>query len=166
MFQIGDNVVYGCHGVCCVQNLETRNVDGKKVEYLVLEPREQNNAKFYIPMHNDIAMSKLRPMLTRTELESILRSPEIRNDCWIRDENQRKLSYRKMIGSCDRVALLQMIYTLHNHKKQCVAEGKKFHLCDENFMRDAEKVLADEFSAVLEIPQAEVGAYICNALNQ
>ena len=46
MFRIGDQVVYSCHGVCRICDIETRTVDRKNVQYLVLEPLEQNNSKF------------------------------------------------------------------------------------------------------------------------
>jgi hypothetical protein len=37
-------------------------------------------------------------------------------------------------------------------------------MCDENFLRDAEKLLSTEFSLVLGIGQNEVGEYIQTAL--
>ncbi len=36
MFQIGDKVVYGVHGICQVVDQEQRRVDGKNVVYLSL----------------------------------------------------------------------------------------------------------------------------------
>lgn len=36
----------------------------------------------------------------------------------------------------------------------------KFYLCDENFLKDAEKLLSAEFTLVLSIQPEEVGAYI------
>lgn len=165
MFRIGDQVVYSCHGVCRICDIETRTVDRKNVQYLVLEPLEQNNSKFYVPTHNEAALSKLRPLLTEEALRSLLHSQEIRVDCWIADENQRKQTYRQMISSCDRRALLQMIHTLQKHKSDCMASGRKFHLCDENFLRDAQRVLSAEFSVILNIPQSEVGDYVINEMN-
>ena len=165
MFQTGDLVLYGGHGLCRVCDIEKRIVDRKTVQYLVLEPLEQNNSKFYVPTHNDAALSKLRALLTKAQLVSLLHSEEIRADCWIEDENQRKLAYRQMISSCDRMALLQMINTLHRHKAACAASGRKFHLCDENFLRDAQRVLSAEFSVILDIPQSEVGEYVIGVIN-
>jgi RNA polymerase-interacting CarD/CdnL/TRCF family regulator len=59
-----------------------------------------------------------------------------------------------------------MINTLHQHKKVQAEAGRKFHLCDENFLRDAEKLLNAEFSLVLGIQPADVGAYILSAMDQ
>ena len=46
MLQIGSQVVYGIHGVCCIVDVEVRRVDRKKVEYFVLEPREQPGTRY------------------------------------------------------------------------------------------------------------------------
>lgn len=160
MLQVGSQVVYGIHGVCGIIDTEIRTVDRKKVEYFVLEPREQPGARFYVPTHNQAALSKLRPLLTLDELEALLASEDTHRDCWIADENQRKQKYRELINSGDRATLISMIRSLYQHKESQLAAGRKFHLCDENFLRDAQKLLSSEFSLVLGIPQAEVGAYI------
>lgn len=160
MLQIGSQVVYGIHGVCCIIDTEIRRVDRKNVEYFVLEPKEQPGARFYVPAHNQVALSKLRPVLSREELESLLASADTRCDCWVADENRRKLKYREILGSGDRAMLIGMIRALHQHKENQLAAGRKFHLCDENFLRDAQKILCSEFSLVLGIPQNEVAAYI------
>lgn len=166
MFQIGDQVVYGIHGICRIIDLEERTVDRKKIPYFVLEPVEQPGARFYVPSQNPAALAKLRRIMDREELETLLASQQIRQNCWINDENRRKQRYRELIGSGDRVALLQMINTLHQHKKEQSAAGRKFHLCDENFLRDAERIFNAEFSVVLGIQPSEVGSYILNAIDR
>ena len=67
MYQIGDYVVYGIHGVCRIVETEERTVDRKQVSYFVLEPVEQSGARYLIPMHNHAALDKLRPVLSREE---------------------------------------------------------------------------------------------------
>ena len=160
MLQIGSQVVYGIHGVCNIIDIEARVVDRKKVEYFVLSPSDQPSARFYVPVHNELAVSKLRPMLTKEELEQLLSSKDTHADCWIPDENRRKLKYRDLINGADRAAILSMIRVLRRHREEQLAAGRKFHLCDENFLRDAHKRLNSEFSIVLGISQAEVSAYI------
>ncbi len=164
MYNTADHVVYGIHGVCRVVCQEERVVDRKKVLYLVLEPLEGNGARFYIPAHNEAALAKLRPVLSRQELESLLASDRVRQDHWVADENQRKQRYRELMGAYDRAALICMVGSLHRHKQEQAAAGRKFHLCDENFLRDAEKLLSSEFSLVLGIPADQVQDYILDAL--
>ncbi len=164
MLQTGDQVVYGIHGICTVIGQEQRRVDRQNVTYYVLEPLEQSGARFFVPSHNPAAMAKVRPLLSREELTALLCSSAVRQDAWIPDENQRKQRYRELIGSGDRCALLQMVRSLHRHREAQLAAGRKFHLCDENFLRDAQKLLDGEFSRVLDIPQAQVAEYMMDAI--
>ena len=166
MFQVGSQVVYGIHGVCSIIDVEIRTVDRKKVEYFVLTPNEQPNARFYVPMHNEAALSKLRPLLTKEELDVLLASEEAHKNSWIDDENRRKQRYRELINNADRAALISMIRSLHRHRENQLAAGRKFHLCDVNFLRDAQKMLSSEFSLILGISPAEVESYIERSLNE
>ena len=158
MLQLGERVVYGIHGVCSIVTIEQRIIDRKKADYYVLEPLDQPGSKYYVPVNNQIAVSKLRPLLTVEQLEAMLNSPE--SVSWIADENQRKNKYRELINSGDRGALLGMIRLLQEHKISQLAAGRKFHLCDENFLKDAKKLLSSEICLVLGVPKRDVSAYI------
>ena len=160
MYKVGDLVVYGVHGVCRMLEPETKRVDRKNISYYVLEPIDQLGARFYVPSHNQLAVSKLKQLLSQEELYSLIRDQENLPYCWISDENQRKQKYKELINSGDRAALIQMVRTLRNQKEEQLAAGKKFHLCDENFMRDAEKLLNAEFALVLNVPVSQVYDYI------
>lgn len=151
MYQLGESVLYGMQGVCVVADQEKRVVDKKMVTYLVLEPVGQEGSKYLVPTHNAAAMAKLRKILTKEELIALLDSPEIRNQEWIQDENRRKQTYRELISSGDRLRLMQMVHTLYRHRSAQKASGRKCHLCDENFLRDAEKLLSGEISLVMEL---------------
>ena len=164
MFQQGSRVVYGIHGVCVILGLETRTVNRCKVEYYVLEPVKQTGDRYYVPTQNAAAVAKMKPILTKEQLDALLSSPEAAEDAWIVDENQRKQKYRELITGGDRAALLSMVKALHIHKDAQLAQGRKLHLCDENFLRDAENLLGGEFSLVLGIAPNEVGGYIQNAI--
>ena len=127
MYQLGDLVMYGIHGVCRIVDRVERTVDRKKVVYLVLEPQDQKASQYLVPEGNPNAMAKLRPVLSREELEDLLCSEIVREDAWIAEENARKQYYRTLVNSGARAALLQMVRTLHLHKKQQEAAGRKFH---------------------------------------
>lgn len=166
MYQVGEKVVYGIHGVCCVVDQEERMVDRKRVTYLVLEPVSQDSSRYLVPAHNAAAMAKVHRMLSREELEAMLISKEVQTDGWVKDENQRKQTYRELIASGDRVRLIQMVYTLYRHRKAQTAAGRKCHLCDENFLRDAEKLLVGEFAIVLNMDPDQAKLYLRSKLNE
>lgn len=112
MFQIGDRVVYGVHGVCEIVDDRIQIMDRKRIRYYILEPLEQPGARFFVPVENPAALAKLHPLLSKQELDEMLSSDPVRNGIWIQDENQRKLLYRKLIVSGDRVAILAMVHQL------------------------------------------------------
>lgn len=165
MFQVGDRVIYGSHGVCDIVDSELQTVDKKKVTYLVLEPLGQPGSRYLVPTHNEVAMGKLKKMLTREELEVLICSDTVRQNCWIQDEGQRKQTYRELISSGDRERLMGMVHTLYRHKAEQAAAGRKVHLCDDNFLRDAEKLLTGEVSIVLDMEADAARQYVRSKLN-
>lgn len=164
MFQLGDRVVYGIHGVCDIKDTEKQVVDRKTVTYLVLEPLGQPGARYLVPTHNEVAMGKLKKMLTREEMETLILSDTVRQDCWITDEGRRKQTYRELISSGDREKLMAMVHTLYRHKAQQTAAGRKVHLCDDNFLRDAEKLLMGEVAIVMEMDPEQAKQYVRSKL--
>jgi len=158
--------VYGIHGVCCVMDVEERTVDKKPVTYLALEPVGQGGTRYLVPTHNATAMSKLRPMLSRAELEALLSSDQVHTDCWIKDENHRKQAYRELISKGDMGKLLQMVRSLYWHRQTQLSAGKKCHICDENFLRDAEKLVVSEMGIVLEMTPDVAKTYLKQKLNE
>lgn len=163
-FQAGQKLLYGVHGVCNVVGIEQRKVDRKMVEFYCLSPMEQSGSFFYIPTNSPAVASKLRPVLSRQELESLICSIKGEDTPWIDDENRRKQHYRDLMAAVDRKAMLCTVGALMRHKSRQLASGKRLHLCDENFLRDAQKLIEGEFSLVLGIPKEEVRQYIQNAL--
>ena len=165
MYQPGDRVVYSSHGVCDILFLEYRAINRKQVEYYVLSPVEQSEARFFIPTQNELAVSKLRPLVSSEEINRILKEQSEVGSVWIADEGIRKQKYRELISRGDPCALVGMIYALHLHRKSQQENGRKFHLCDENFLRDAEKLICSEFSLVLGISHEAVKAYVHKITN-
>lgn len=160
MYQAGEWVVYGIHGICRVVGTEKQLVNRKRTQYLVLEPLSQSESRFYLPMENPVAMAKLNAVLSRDALCELLASDQIRQDVWINEENQRKQCYRELITSGDRIALLRMIRSLYSYKEAQLASGRKFHQSDDNFLRDAEKLMASEIALVMQMSTEEARTYL------
>lgn len=155
MYCIGDRVVYGIHGICQVSQIEDRMVDKKTVSYYVLSPLDRSGTQYFIPVNNEAALSKIRPIMTPQQLTNILESSEILEEYWIDEENRRKLHYKELVSSCDFAAIAKMVCSLHKHRQRQAVAGRKFHMCDENFLRDAQKILESEISAVLNVSPEE-----------
>ena len=160
MYQIGDYVIYGVHGACRVLGMEKQLVNRKRTEFLVLEPLVQSGSKYFVPLDNPTALSKLQAVLSADELMQLLESDAVREDCWVCDEGRRKQMYRELIVSADRLRLMQMVCSLYRYRGEQEAAGRKFHLCDDNFLRDAERLLSSEVSLVLDLPFDEARNFL------
>ena len=160
MYEIGQRVLYGIHGVCRIISVESMRFGKQRAKYYVLEPSNQPGARFYVPVANETAVAKLRPLLTQQELLDLLHCDRVRNALWIENENERKLYYREIINSGDREGLISVIGALHRHRQEQVAAGKKFHQSDENFLTDAQKLLNAEFAQVFCLEPKAVNAFI------
>lgn len=163
VYKSGDQVTYGIHGVCNIIAVEKQRVGKKLVEYYVLEPVHCAGSRFYVPTKNEIAVSKLNPVLDASQVQQLLASDAVRQDVWIEDEGQRRLRYKELIASGDRAALVSMVHCLYRHREEQTAAGRKFHLSDENFLNDAQKLLGSEFSIALQIPEDEVEEFVRSA---
>ena len=164
MYKIGEQVLYGIHGVCRITAVERMRFGKEKADYYVLQPINQLESRFYVPVKNEAAVAKLRPLMTEEELLTLLHDEGVRNTPFIADESQRKQSYRELINSGDRAQLMGMIAALHRHKKSLESSGRKFHQSDENFLQDAEKLLNAEFSQVFGLEPREVRGFILREL--
>ncbi len=164
MYQVGDRVVYGSHGVCRVVEEESRVVDRKRVTYLVLEPEGGKGSRYLVPTQNANAMAKLSPLLTKEAITALLSGEAVRQDAWIVDESRRKQRYRELISSGRREEIARMVHTLYRHRDRQAELGRKVHMCDDNFLRDAERLLISEAASVLETTQEEAKAFVRSLL--
>ena len=85
--------------------------------------------------------------------------------CWVENENERKLRFKEILSCGDRLAVAGLIRTLCEHRLNQEKTGKKMHLSDERFLKDAERLLYDEIAHVMEIEPNQVIGLIGNRLN-
>ena len=166
MYQTGDRVVYGMHGVCLVADREVRIVDRKEIAYLILEPVGQKGSRYMIPEEKAASMSKLRYLMDQPALSALLQSEDIKADVWIPEERNRKQYYKELVSSCVPLPLIRMLRCVYRYRAEQAAAGKKFHMCDENFMRDCERMLSGEISVIQGISQAEALQYLRERLKE
>ena len=159
MYQISQLVVYGSHGVCRIVDTEERVIDRKTVSYFVLEPLAQPGTNYLIPSQSPTALAKIRPLLEKEQMLEILQTTVNRQD-WLPDDNRRKQLYRQILSAGDVTALLGMLRTLQTYKEHQQSIGKRLHICDDNFMRDAYKLLSGEICVLLHISESEARVYL------
>jgi len=160
MFQINDVVVYGAQGVCQITGIEEKRIDGEIRRYFVLRPTDDRGATCYVPTWNEKAMAKIRRVMTKAEVNALIDSMPGRAPDWIPNENERKEAYKKILAGGDQTAIISMIQALYLHRKEREAGGRRLHMADERFMKDAEQLLYNEWQYVLNVDKAGLMAYI------
>ncbi|MBQ7817826.1 MAG: CarD family transcriptional regulator [Oscillospiraceae bacterium] len=167
MFQVNDVIIYGTQGVCKIVDTEEKNVGGIKKAYFVLKPVNEKGATIFAPMDNEIVLKKMRRLLTRDEIHQLIDAMPEENAVWIENENERKELYKSILAKGDHLELIKMIKSIYTHKKQREAEGKRLHMSDDRFFRDAEQILYNEFQYVLDIKgKDELMTYIFGRLEK
>lgn len=151
MYQVNDVIIYGAQGVCRIADKEEKTVGGKKKTYYVLKPVSDKGATIFAPVDNEVVLSKMRRLLTKDEIHKLIDSMASDDMLWADNENERKELYKSILAKGDHQQLIQMIKAIYAHKKAREAEGKRLHMSDERFFKDAEQILYNEFQYVLDL---------------
>ena len=160
MFTVGEHVIYGTHGVCCISEIKQMSFGADSRDYYVLTPVSERRSTIFVPVDNETLLAQMRKVLTKEEIDDLLDSVEPGSLEWIASDSERKDFCNKTIKSGDRLAIIGMIEMLYLHQEEMKSAKKHFHVTDERFLREAEKLLHDEFSFVLGITGTEVHEYI------
>ena len=155
MFCVGQTVLYGSNGVCMVDDVTEKRIGKTKIQYYVLKPLCNNTSTLFVPTANQQLVSKMRRILTEDEAEAILRDLPPCGD-WNDNKQERSEQFRAIIteGSC--VELIRLIRLVRTHEQEQLAGGKRLHITDERFLKEAEKMICKKFSLVLHISRDEV----------
>lgn len=167
MFQINDVIIYGTQGVCKITGTEEKMISGKKKTYFVLQPVNDQGSTIFVPTDNPLVLNKMRRLLTKGEIHKLICSMQSEDAIWVANENERKELYRSILAKGDHLELIQMIKAIYAHKKEREAQGKRLHMSDDRFFKDAEQILYNEFQYVLDLgSKADLMTYILARLEK
>ena len=160
MFSVGDTVVYSTQGVCRIEEIKVMKAGKTKSEYYLLKPVADARSAVYVPVNNEKLMSKMRAVLTKSELDALICDCVGRPKEWIEDDAARKVHCEETIKSGDRSELIRLIVMLYEHRESLKDQKRSFHSIDAQYLKTAEHLLHDEFAYVLGIAAADVPEYI------
>lgn len=156
MYKTGQTVLYSSNGVCKITEITQKNIGGKNVEYYALKPVCSNNSTLFVPTHSEALVSKMRPILSACEIKAVLASIDGNGGEWIDDKNERLEKWRGIICGGDLISLVMLIRVLHERRKIQEQKGRRLHISDERYLKEAEKMVCDEISIALNIERGEV----------
>ena len=160
MYDVNETVLYGADGVCTITAIVEKNMFGSKRLFYELHPVCRRDTILFLPTDNEKTMAKLRPVLTRDEIISAIHCMTEEETIWSEKESARKEEYARIIKSGDHRKVIRLIKTLYEHRENLIDSGHKMHAADENFLKEAESVLYEEFAYVLNIRREEVLPFI------
>lgn len=165
MFDIGEYIIYGNHGVCEVKEISKKTMSsmiGEKL-YYTLSPIYVKGSTVYSPVDN--SKVAIRPVLTKDEAEDLIdHMPEVELLENV-EEKKREVVYKEAIRSCDCVELVRIIKTLYKRRQERLDDGKKFTAIDERYFNQARGCLYGEMAVALDMDMDDVEDYITNRIN-
>lgn len=161
-FAKGEYVVYGTNGICLLEDIQIMKFafDTEKSTYYILKPTSSDASTIYVPLNNEKLMGKLRPVMTKEEIDSLLLGMRDKELAWEKDRRFRSENFHEILVNGVTQNLLMMIRCLYMKKRELIPLGKKLPATDENTLKSAERLVAEEFSFALGISKDDVSGYI------
>lgn len=161
MITTGTYVIHEKYGICFVKEIQKNmKVGTKRGDYFVLKPVYSPSSSVYIPLSSKTAAEKLKELPTAAEILELLGSGSKLE--WIDDSKARSELFEEILSGGNRKKLLEMIKCIEDKKAELENQAKKLRISDETVLKNAEKIISEEFSFILGIPKETVGEYIIN----
>jgi len=156
MYQKNDTVIYGSHGVCTILDISEQKFGDKTAQYYVLKPVSTEKSTIFIPVDSPILSGRMRRILSAEEIYRMLEELPEEPSVWFENTDQRKDLYKKTLADGNRMELIKLIRSLYLHQEKQVQKGKKLYAADDHALKEAERMLYDEFAFVLNIESEQV----------
>lgn len=159
MFKIDDYIMYGMTGVCKVVDITSEKfINNEQRKYYVLSPIYSNNTIIKTPVDNDKV--SMRKIVSKNKVDSLINDLPNMETLWIDDEKIRSVQFKSILKSGKCEELIKLIRSIYFNKEYIKSNGKKLHQADDNIMKEAERLLNEEFAVILSISPDEVTSYI------
>ncbi len=162
MYVVNDVISYSSAGVCEITEITQRDIAGTRMDYYVLKPRMDQKSTVFVPINNPKLIARMRPVLSSTEADELLRSFSTLTPEWIENDNQRKETFRGLITEGLPKDLAMIYKTLTMRRKELEENSRKLRSSDEMFLKECEKLLSFEIGYAQGIPHTEVKNMICS----
>lgn len=155
MFKVDDYIMYGRTGVCKVIDITNeRFINGEERKYYVLSGihnnNNNNNTIIKIPLDN--TKIPMRKIISKGDVTSLINDMSNMEALWIDDERKRSNKFKTMLKSGKCEDLIELI----SNKRYF----KKLNKADKEIIKEAERLVSEEFAIILNISPKEVNSYI------
>lgn len=159
MFKVNDFVVYNSMGVYKITDIRTeKDIYENDTQYYIMQPVYHNNMTVKVPVDNPNV--KMREVISREEVLSLIDSMPEKETVWIPDDRKRNESFKAALktGKCEE--WFKLIKSIYAEKQEKTNIGKKLMKIDEEIMKAAQKNLYEEFAVALEMSPDDIEEFI------
>ena len=164
MFNVDDYIMYGKTGVCKVVDITNEKfINGEKRKYYILSPIYNNDTVIKIPLDNDKV--PMRKVISKGDMTTLINDIPNMEILWIDDEKKRIAQFETMLKSGQCEELIKLIKSIKFSKKYARSIGKKLEQPDRDIMKEAERLLTEEFAIILNVYPNEASSYILSQID-
>lgn len=166
MYKIGQCIIYGNVGVCCVRAIASGQEIGlEEGQYYVLDPLYENGT-IYTPVNATRVF--MRPVISKDEVNALIdRIPQMQvQPDYTKNVQELRAHYKTVTDRHDCAGLIALTISIRAKQAEKKRQGHKLGQVDEKYMKQARDSLYGEFSVALKIPTQEVPSYIRSRLKK
>jgi len=166
LHKAGDFVSYKQNGICKIKGIFKGEFAflGEK-QYYELSPIYDPKTVIFVPLDSPELLSGMQHILSKDEIDSIIKESESKESLWIDDQKERAKAFQNILMGKDRAKILWIVKNLSLYKIKLEEEKKKLYASDARILEAAQKAITEEFAFVLGIKREEVVPYIIEKLN-
>lgn len=168
-YQIGEHVVYGSSGVCKIEEIRRgyRLMDDiPPADYYVLKPLSSASSTVFVPLGSDTASKKMRPVLSKSEIDELIASVGTDAIYWIDDRKERLSAFRAVLQQGDRRDQILLIRCILLRVRELEAKRRHLATADSDILQAAQRAVREEFAFALGLRPDAVPEYVRNGLAQ
>lgn len=156
MFEKNDTVFYQKSGICKIIDICEKTITNTTKMYYILSPIHDTRSTIYVPCDSEILTSQMKKLLSEEEIEMIIKKVPTLPSIWVEDRNIRKEKFQEILHHGDCLEVITMLKTIMEKKAELTSKKKKLSSNDDTIYREAEKMLVETFSYILNIPKQDV----------
>lgn len=166
MYEIGDYIIYGNHGVCKVEEIGSLDISGldKSLDCYTLQPVFSKASTLYTPVDNEKV--SMRKVITNEEAEELIEQIADTELLWVENDKQREETYKEALRKRDCTDWVKIIKTLYVRKQERLSQGKKLTFTDEKYLSIAQDFLYGELSIAMDMDRDEIEGLVIERLEQ
>lgn len=167
-FKKGEYVQYALNGVCVIDDIKKINIDRSKnpKEFYVLKPVSAYTSTIYVPVENGELVSKMRHLLSKEDANTLIDSLKQDKTEWIEDRKERNNFFNNIIKEANPKELLKLVGCIYIQKQKLLNAGKKLSGTDEKQLVQAESIIKNELSFVLNLENKGIESYIKSRIKE